>query len=143
VRPTPARILALGSIVALMAACGGSVSDEYERAEEPYTLETAEGEEFPRVILTPRAVERLGIETAPVGTRGPRLTVPAEAVYLDADGSVWVYTNPEPNVYVRQVVELVRETGTTAFLAAGPAPGTAVVTVGIPEIYGAETGFGT
>jgi hypothetical protein len=88
-------------------------------------------------------VERLGIQTEPVASDGSSLVVPAEAVYLDADGSFWVFTNPEPLVYVREAVELVRETADLAYLSEGPVPGTEIVTVGIPELYGAETGFGT
>ena len=135
---------AAGSLAAalILTACGGAVSDAYER-EEPYTVEAVEGEEFARVVLTPSAVERLDIQTEPVGSSGSALVVPAEAVYLDADGTFWVFTNPEPLVYVREGVELVRETGESAFLSEGPPPGTEVVTVGIPELYGAETGFGT
>ena len=32
--------------------------------------------------------------------------------------------------------------GTTAWLSAGPPVGTTVVTVGVPELYGAELGVG-
>lgn len=142
-RRTVGFTILLSFLVTLVAACGGTVSDDYERDQEPYAVETVEGQAFPRVILEESAVARLGVETAPVRESGSLLAVPAEAVYLDADGSFWVYTNPEPNVYVREVVELARETGTTAFLVEGPPPGTQVVTVGVPELYGAETGFGT
>jgi hypothetical protein len=139
-----ARLLALAALTALvLTACGESVSDEYERESEPYSVEEVAEGEIPRVTLVPSAVQRLGIETVPVGSVGQTLVVPAEAVYLNADGTFWVYTNPETNVYVREVVELIRETSEFAFLSAGPAPGTEVVTVGVPELYGAETGFGT
>lgn len=137
------RFAAIPLVALTLTACGGAVSDEYERKEEPFTLEQVDGEDAVRVVLTEAAAVRLGIETEPVASEGSSLLVPAEAVYLDADGSSWVYTNPEPLVYVRETVELVRETGDLAYLSAGPLPGTEVVTVGIPELYGAETGFGT
>jgi hypothetical protein len=136
------RFAASPLVALVLAACGGAVSDEYER-EEPYTVEEVEGQDFLRVILTESAVERLDIQTEPVASSSSSLVVPAEAVYLDADGSTWVFTNPEPLVYVREVVDVIRETSELAYLSEGPAPGTEVVTVGIPELYGAETGFGT
>lgn len=136
------RSAAVALVALVLSACGAAVSDEYER-EEPYTVEEVPGQDFPRVVLTGSAVERLGIQTEPVASDGSSLVVPAEAVYLDADGSFWVFTNPEPLVYVREAVELVRETADLAYLSEGPVPGTEIVTVGIPELYGAETGFGT
>ena len=98
---------------------------------------------LPRITLTESAVERLGIETAAVESRGDELVVPYDAVFLDAHGDFWVYTNPEPLVFVREPIDIVRETSDRAFLAEGPPPGTDVVTVGVPELYGSETGFGT
>jgi hypothetical protein len=128
--------------VVTLAACGGAVSDEYVR-EEPYSVESVEGDELPRITLTESAVERLGIETAAVESRGDELVVPYDAVFLDAHGDFWVYANPESLVFVREPIVIVRETSDRAFLAEGPPPGTDVVTVGVPELYGSETGFGT
>lgn len=129
------------AVVVLMTACGGSVSDEYVVQDKPYTLEPVEGEDVLRVILDEPAVERIGIETVAVDRRGSRLIVPNDAVYLDAHGDFWVYTNPEPLEFVRAPIDIVRETSSTAFLADGPPVGTLVVTVGAPELYGSETEF--
>jgi hypothetical protein len=127
----------------ILSACGGAVSDEYVIEEQPYSLEPIEGEDVLRVTLTESAVERIGIETVPVEKRGSRLVVPYDAVYIDAHGGFWVYTNPEPLVFVRAPIEIVHETSSRAFLADGPSAGTRVVTVGAPELYGSETEFGT
>ena len=54
-----------------------------------------------------------------------------------------MYTNPEPLVFVRAPIDIVRETSTEAILADGPPAGTEIVTVGVPELYGTETEFGT
>jgi hypothetical protein len=64
-------------------------------------------------------------------------------VYIDSHGEFWVYTNPEPLVYVRAPIDIVHETSTEAILADGPPAGTEIVTVGVPELYGTETEFGT
>jgi hypothetical protein len=134
-------IALVSAAVLIMTACGGSVSDEYVIEDKPYTLEPVEGQEVLRVILEESAVERLGIETVPVEQRGSRLVVPYDSVYLDAHGDFWVYTNPEPNEFVRAPIDIVRESSTEAFLSEGPPVGTQVVTVGAPELYGSETEF--
>ena len=52
--------LALAALV--LSACGGSVSDDYERESEPYTVEEVPDGQVPRVTLVPSAVQRLGID---------------------------------------------------------------------------------
>jgi hypothetical protein len=138
------RLRVAGVLLALLLpACGGAVSDEYVIEEQPYSLEPVEGEEIARVILTKSAAERIGIQTEPVQRSGSRLVVPYEAVYIDSHGEFWVYTNPEPLVFVRAPIKIARETSSLAFLSYGPPEGTEVVTVGVPELYGSETEFGT
>jgi hypothetical protein len=141
------RIPVRRSIVTLLllvgTACGGSISDEYVIEEQPYSLEPVDGTDLQRVILTESAAAHLGVETQPVEERGGRLVIPYDAVFIDAHGGFWVYTNPAPLEFVRAPIEIVRESSTRAFLSEGPPPGTPVVTVGVPELYGSETGFGT
>jgi len=141
-RSIATRLAPLGAAL-ILTACGGAIADEYVIEEQPYALETVQGQEVLRVILTEAAVEHVGIETALVEQRGPNLVVPYEAVYIDSHGEFWVYTNPETLVYVRAPIEIVEETSTEAILADGPPAGTQVVTVGVPELYGAEKEFGT
>jgi hypothetical protein len=136
-------IAAIPLLALALTACGGAISDEYVIEEQPYTLEPVEGQDVLRVVLTESAKDHLGIETVPVEQRGSKLVVPYDAVYIDSHGGFWVYTNPEPLVYVRAPIEIARETSTEAFLAEGPPVGTQVVTVGAPELYGSETEFGT
>ena len=144
------RPLVIGPLVfatLILGACGGAVSDEHI-IEQPATVEEVEDGEVAHVTLTESAAERLDIQTVAVepSSSGPsreRLIVPSAAVYLTADGAFWVYTNPEPLVYVREEITVVREQGDQAFLSDGPPAGTEVVTVGVPELYGTETGNGS
>jgi len=112
--------------------------------EKPAVVETIEGSEFKRVKLTEKAAERLGIQT--VAVRGEevngsqRLVVPYAAVIYGLHGETWVYTNGEPLVFVRQAIDVESIDGDVAVLLDGPPAGTAVVTVGGVELYGAETG---
>ena len=138
---SPAALLLL--TLGLLSACGGAVSDEYELEQQPYQLEAVDGQDVLRVTLTESAAERLGIETSPVEASGSGVAVPNDAVFLDAHGDFWVYTNPEPLEFVRAPIEIARETSSHAVLDEGPPAGMQVVTVGVPELYGSETEFGT
>jgi len=136
------------------AASAGSSTPETASAQSdsrPARLEPIRGTSLHRVILSERAAERLGIETAPVGaverspmseaatTRdGPRTVVDYSAVLYDAHGDTWVYTNPEPLVFVRHRVSIDYIEGDDALLSDGPAPGTMAVTVGGVHLFGAE-----
>lgn len=136
-------IAAVALAALILTSCGEAVSDEYAIDEQPYTLEEIEGEDVLLVTLTASAVEHIGIETVPVETSGSMLVVPYDAVYIDSHGDFWVYTNPEPLVFVRAPIEIARATSKEAILADGPPAGTQVVTVGAPQLYGTETKFGT
>jgi hypothetical protein len=138
------------SVAALvfLGACAEPPSDEHV-VNEPVRVEEIQATDGPsqdddvdRVILTPKAAERTGIDTVVVEKEGKRLVVPQAAILFDPQGRVWVYTNPEPLVFVRQEVKLAYEEGKRAFLSDGPPPGTRIVTVGVPELYGAEYEIG-
>ncbi len=98
-----------------------------------------------RVTLTEAAATRLDIQTAAIrdvvvnGTR--RKVIPYAAVLYDTEGATWTYTNPEPLVFVRYRIEVDYIEGDLAILSAGPPSGSAVVTVGAQELYGAEVEF--
>jgi hypothetical protein len=125
--------------------CRGGGSAE-EAAAEPATVEAVAGTDLSRVTLTDEGAGRLGIRTAPVapapGNGAARTTVPFSAVLYDADGQAWAYTSTGENAFVRAPITVDRVDGEVAYLRKGPAVGTAVVTVGVPELYGAEYGVG-
>ena len=125
----------------LLGACTEAPSGEHV-VNEPVKLEEIEGSDLERVILTPEAAARTGIETTRVKKDGKRLVVPSAAVFFDENGVAWVYVNPRPLVFERREVKIDHEEGDTAFLSDGPPPGTSIVTVGVPELYGAETEIG-
>lgn len=102
--------------------------------------EEIDGSDFKRVILTEKAVERLDIQTAPVGMDGSQKVVPYAAVLYGLDGETWTYTNPEPLVYIRHIIVIDHIDGDKAFLTDGPDVDTSVVTVGVSLLYGAEVG---
>ncbi|MFC3323231.1 hypothetical protein [Mesorhizobium cantuariense] len=68
--------------------------------------------------------------------------VPYSSVIYDEHGDSWLYSNPEPLVFVRQKVAVERVLGDIAVLSDGPARGTMVVSVGAVELMGVELKVG-
>jgi hypothetical protein len=120
----------------LLSACGGAQIPVTGGKVSPSSLEPIEGTDLSRVILTEKAAERIGVETVPVNGQ----IVPYSAVIYDIKGNTWVYTNPTPLTFVRASVVIDRIEGKQVFLSQALETDAPIVTVGVAEIYGAETG---
>lgn len=110
----------------------------------PVKLEPIEGSDLKRVILTEKAAERIDLQTVlvqeAVVNGVTRIVVPYAAVLYGLNGETWSYTSQEPLTFVRQPIIVDFIDGDMAILVEGPALGTEVVTVGVAELFGAETG---
>jgi|SRR5919109_2347978 hypothetical protein len=128
----------------LLAACGQASVEAV--AEQPAVVEEIEGTELARITLTEKAATRLDIQTASVAEERVngenRLVIPHGAVLWDSSGAAWAYTSPEELVFVRASITIDHIDGDLAVLSDGPEPGTLVVTVGVAELWGTETGVG-
>jgi hypothetical protein len=89
-----------------------------------------------------QAGQSVGVRLAEPGSNIPKKVVPYSAILYDLTGDTWVYTNPEPSVFVREQVDIERIDDDLAVLNSGPAAGTQVVTIGAAELYGAESRAG-
>lgn len=153
-----------------LTACQRPSSSAHHAA--PAKVDKVEGG-LARITLTPKAAERLGIETGTVavlgtaagtivaqgdtgtrlqgdpgsgarvqlgsaGSSSGRTVVPYSAVLYDSHGETWVYTSPQPLVFVRHRIEIDHIEGNRAVLRTGPPVGTTVVTVGAAELLGTE-----
>lgn len=127
---------------ALLASCTNTVSDAYIIENDPGRVEHVDGSDLARVHLTPAAIRRLEIDTAPVRRTGRTLSIPDRALFVDPEGTWWVYTTSKRGVYVRHEVGLAGYLGDRAVLTSGPRPGTEVVTTGVAELYGIEAEIG-
>ena len=129
-----------------VAACSETSAANAPTKIQPAQVEKIEGTELNRVTLTEKAVQRLNLQTAPVSEEqvdgAQQLAVPYSAVIYDLEGKTWIYISSAPLTYVREPITVDHIEGDMAFLAEGPAAGTEVVTVGVPELYGADTGIG-
>lgn len=135
-RITLSFVVLLVLVSFLLSACGGAAIPVTGDKVAPVKLEPIEGTDFQRVILTEKAAQRLNIQTAEVGGN----TIPYAAVIYDTEGNTWVYTNPEPLTFVRAPIVVDRIEGDQAILSQAIDSGTMVVTLGVSELYGAETG---
>ena len=124
---------------AILAGCATTTPEE----APPAVIKPVAGSQIPQLQLTERAVQRLGIVTQPVRpttTAGQPAheVIPYSAVVYDTDGSTWTYVDVAARTYERKPITVTEIDGTTALLSAGPAAGTAVVTVGAAELLGTE-----
>ncbi|MHA7223867.1 hypothetical protein ACX80S_16345 [Arthrobacter sp. RHLT1-20] len=116
------------------AAVSASVSlDDPAKVEKNATTGIA------KLTLTEKGLERLELksDTVKPGT-GTDVLLPYASLLYDANGKTWVYTNPAPRVYQRQAVTVTKVESGVVTATAGPPAGTAVVTVGAAELFGAE-----
>lgn len=136
-------LIVLPAMAFFLLAC--QEQEKHHEKIEPAHIEHIEGSELSLLKLSEKAVERIGIQAVPVAEQmiahsepRMRLTVPYSALLYDVQGRAWVYTNPEPQTYLRHEVEVDFITGETAVLNAGPPAGARVVSVGAAELYGTE-----
>ena len=137
--------LALMLVSLLLSACGSrGIPVTGGEKPKPAQLEPIEGSDLQRVLLTEKAAQRIDVQTAPVTSRmvngSSRDVVPYAAVIYDTEGNTWVYTNPEPLVFVRAPVVIDFIEGDEVILSKGMGSDARVVTVGVAELYGTETG---
>jgi hypothetical protein len=135
-------------VVALALSGCAKTAEVAVKRKEPVKVDKVAGTNFKRLQLEPAAATRIRLRTEPVqalhrfGGTTERTTVPYGAVIYDAKGATWVYTNPEPLVFLRAPVTVDYFEGDVAVLLAGPPTGTAVVTDGASELTGVEFGVG-
>ena len=129
----------------LLSACGTKQEEASKEENGPAKVEHLEGAEPTRVTLTEDAAKRLDIQTSSVLDRQEngttRMVIPYAAILYDTQGNTWVYTNPEPLVFLRTPITVDFIDGDEAVLSAGPLAGNLVVTVGAAELYGSESEF--
>lgn len=133
-------ILAVPQLAACAQTSAGTTG------EKPAVVEPIAGTELNRLILTEKAAQRLDIQTTPVREESvdgaQRLVIPYGAVIYDLNGGTWAYVSPAPLTYMREPITVDYIEGDMVVLVDGPATGTEVVTVGVAELYGTDTGIG-
>jgi hypothetical protein len=136
--------MAIGLAAAALTLGGCAEAPEEESTGDPAvaSIEAVAGSDVSKVTLTELGAKRLGVATVPVQAGPGGLVIPFTAVVYGADGSTWTFTNPSGTSYVRAEIAIAAIDGGNAILSSGPPVGTAVVTVGIAELVGAEAELG-
>lgn len=145
-----AAVLIIAAVT--LAGCSGDPAATNKRAQAAQ-VSSLDSTGTRRLTLTREAADRLVVRTVPVqeSTVPPRVpggpgvarkVVPYAALLYDANGGTWVYTAPQPLTYVRQRITVDYIVGDLVVLSDGPPAGTAVVTTGAAELYGAELNAG-
>lgn len=135
---------ALACAALTLSAC--AATEEAPAAEEGAAIvkPLSAKSKLSAVTLVGQAAQRLGVETTPVreASRGSaaQTVLPYSAIIYDPSGGTWTYKQTKPGTYVRETIVVDRIVGSRAFLIDGPPAGTAVVSVGAAELYGAEVG---
>jgi hypothetical protein len=139
---SPKHLSVAGLVIgaaAILAGCATATPAETPSA----VIKPVADSPIPELQLTEQAVQRLGIVTQPVrpmamAGQPVHEVIPYSAVVYDTDGSTWTYVNIAARTYERKPITVTAVDGQTALLSAGPAVGTAVVTVGAAELLGTE-----
>ena len=142
-------LLATGLLLSATMASFGE-DDEAEH-DDNVQVEDTPGTDAKTLIFTEAAMSHLDVQTAPVkeieASRegkdvGRRLAVPHSALIYDAEGEPWVYVSSAPDTFLRKHVAIDFMDDDHIFLTTGVTAGEDVVTVGVPELRGAEFGVG-
>lgn len=81
------------------------------------------------------------VEVSLAGSDTMTKVIPYAALIYDVEGGNWVYVKePDALAFVRERVTVDYIEGDQVFLTDGPPLGTEIVTVGVSELYGLETG---
>ncbi|MGH3474067.1 MAG: hypothetical protein ACRDOT_04055 [Aeromicrobium sp.] len=136
------RKVAAALVAALLAVAPAACKQAEAVEQEHYQaskITPAEHGDHATVTITKLAAERIGLETVPIESN----QIPYAAILYDAKGGQpYVFVNTKGLSFHREDVEIASIEGDTVKLADGPPAGTKVVTVGVPQIHGAELEFG-
>lgn len=132
--------LALAALcIALAVSACAEVKATSSSHYKPAALSSVAGsQDVKQVTFTEEAAGRVGLRTALVRPDAGMLVVPSEAIIYNPNGQALVYTATSPLTFVRAPVTVTRSDARDTWVSSGPPAGTAVVTTGASEVYGAE-----
>ena len=133
-------VAAVACLALLLAGCAHGPATHAPVA--PATLRAVPGTTLHEVTLTPQALADVGLRTTAVQRAGALTAIPLSALIYDPEGRAWTYVPIGPRTFVRRPVTIATIRDGMVLLRSGPTRGTPVVTVGAPELLGAEYGVG-
>jgi hypothetical protein len=142
--PNSARILPLGDEQATGVPASERNPDEIQASDtvQAGPQETALYFGFDNSAAQLAPGQRVLVELALTGDGTQKRVLPLDSVIYGLHGETWVYTNPQPLVFVRQPITIDYMDGELVYLTDGPTAGTPIIAVGAAMLYGAESGVG-
>lgn len=142
-RSRPGLASAGGIVAVALSVClaGCSQTTATQESYRPAKVGPATAAGVKPVTFTAEGARRIALETSLVSEADGRLVVDYAALIYDSSGGSWVYTVPEPLMYVRARVKVSEVDLARVWLSDGPVVGTTVVTVGAGQVYGEELGI--
>lgn len=137
-RKTPRLAASLALVVAAVVLAGCQEVPSNLVKSQPYELEPTADPDIQRVKLADRIAKNIDLRTAEVTADGADTLVPHAALIYNPEGKVFVYTKPEPQIYVRAPVTVGAVSGDQVVLSDGPPAGTVIVTTGAAELLATE-----
>ena len=143
--------LVVAGLLLLPASYGLTAEEEEGAGEKAVQVEDTPGTDAKTLIFTEDALAHLGVQTAPAReieakrleeAVGLRVAIPHSAMSYAADGEPWVYVKQGPDTFLRKSIKIDFMDADYIYLADGIKAGEEVVTVGVPEMQGAEFGVG-
>ena len=145
-------LVPLAGAVLTLGGCAQSGDRTPEQnPTEVVSVQPVSGTGLHTVTLSQEAITRDDLQVHPLAVTTTKQadgkptqvkTVPFTAVIYDPSGGSYVYTATGSRTFVRAPITVLRIDGEVAVLSDGPAEGTPIVTVGAPELLGAEYGVG-
>lgn len=140
---TAAAVVGTALLIVALAGCTQAEVAEQEHYQAAKVTPAEDDNGHPTVTLTKLGAEQIELKTSPISKSGSGLSVPYTAILYDGhDGQSYVYVNSKGLDFHREDVTIESIDGDTVELSAGPAPGTRVVTRGLPQVHGAELEYG-
>ena len=131
------------AVLALMLALVWVMQVQAETATEKPATIAVDAAGMKVLTFTPRAAERIGIETVAVVTDvSGGSVIPTAAVLYLPDGSTWTYVAGMSLTFHRQQIDIADITSAGVILKHALPKGTLVVVSGVPEFWGLESGIG-
>ena len=132
-------------VAGLLVVARGQAEAPAANGTEHLKVEHLEGLEPARETLSQETAKRLDIQTAAARQTQvnglQRTVIPYAALIYDTEGATWVYLNTAPLTFVRHPVVVDEIVADQALLTGGLPSGSSVVTVGVAELFGAESEF--
>ncbi|MET4094193.1 hypothetical protein [Arthrobacter sp. UYCu712] len=142
-RRLPLAAAVCAALLFSLPACAQPTAAPAAAGAAPAKVEKNATTGIAKLTLTEPGLVRIDLKTEPAAAgAGTDILLPYAALLYDSSGKTWVYTNPAPRVYERQAVTVTKVEAGVVTASAGPAAGTAVVTVGAVELFGAEFNTG-